>query len=393
MAAVRGKKKSSPIVGLITELLRDCAPLKILATCCGVLGVVRGVEEREFPLKTMQDDQICTLFAKLTGEAFTPDKVGMVGDPQLYSSREVLDELAKHDIITKIIRGHPGRCWEAARKYKKLKTLDAVVKDMAPKMSTPIEKKVDDAPMGYTSVAPDAFGKDDQFWDKLKQEVHDAEALLFWEVFKPRLQVPWEDFKARLGQHFLSFTKATRRLDQEDILAICQFIQRLAKRNGERYDHKNVSARAFGIWWRRWYIPFTSTVKLIRNVWDRNLVMGVAYSKQSIEGKIINDPVGSFMLRLSGNNPGCVVMGFVGADQPKRVLHVLIETGPGPSGEFKVNFNDGKYQTYGSIEELILQCKRVTILHPGHVKDSVFGPSAQNNSIMQGGEDEDDGPS
>jgi len=196
------------------------------------------------------------------------------------------------------------------------------------------------------------------------------EARVFWDSFKPRMETSWESFKRRLNSHFKAYTGVTRGLDEHDIHSASQFVQKFARRKNIQISHKGLSVSAFNVWWEMWYTPLVKTIQRISKIWDNNYIKGVAYDKNSVRNSIVGGPVGTFMLRLSGNNPGCIVLGFVGSDRPKKILHILID---GRHSDFKIKFDDGKSQSYARLEDLVLQCKRVTILHPNVAKHAAFG--------------------
>mmetsp|Transcript_4078 Transcript_4078/g.7519 ORF Transcript_4078/g.7519 Transcript_4078/m.7519 type:complete len:757 (-) Transcript_4078:257-2527(-) len=399
---LQSNKEGRFVRKFIKEALIYCPPLKILTTCRIPVGVQKGIEEVIFPILPMRDEEICIMFNKLAGDLLTADKVGLKGDVLMYTQTEILQKLAMHPLITSVIKGNPGICWQAVHKLKELEDLDKVVMIMRPKKpsissettsphqnhenkspETPYETFHD--PSIFTPNRQDSRYEIMQYEREVKGLLTDANARIFWDVFKPALEVSWGDFTRRLAEHFPKFAETQRGVTAEDLHDICQRVQTLAKRSGLAIHHDRVTIRAFAVWWRDWYVPLISTVRRIRNVWDRNLVMGTSHSKKSIETRIENDPVGSFMLRLSGNNPGCVSMGFVSSVNPKRILHVLILASP-RSKDFKVTFSDGNSQTYRTLEELILKCRRVVMVHPNIGKHQAFGSNIQDFG-------EEDGPS
>mmetsp|Transcript_2179 Transcript_2179/g.3147 ORF Transcript_2179/g.3147 Transcript_2179/m.3147 type:complete len:749 (-) Transcript_2179:149-2395(-) len=391
-------KERQSVGTYISGLLRDCRNLKIMATCCHPIGIKRGVEEVSIPVGPMQMDQICQLFNKLTGDTIDAKKVGFKCGDGFYTRAEILGALAGHSLFKQIIAGHPGRCWEAASHFKEnldlKKTEDIMQKQLhINRISTDQinsnlhEEKQNSEHSAYTPMDATAF--DAGYIKKIDAIIDSVDAKHFWHAFQPRLSVPFQEFKEHLESHFRQFVQVRRPLSQNDILTMCQMLQKIAMKHNCSYSFNSVSVDAFSIWWKLWYVPFTKTVKRMRDAWDNNLVMGVSYSKPIVHNEIKTGSVGSFMLRLSGNNPGCVVMGFVASDQPKKVMHVLIECVQ-TTGHFRVNFNDGKYQTYPSLKGLILQCKRVTVLYPqSKSKYEAFVTKKFSKEI----EDEDEHPS
>eukprot|EP00471_Norrisiella_sphaerica_P008344 CAMPEP_0184494018 /NCGR_PEP_ID=MMETSP0113_2-20130426/27594_1 /TAXON_ID=91329 /ORGANISM="Norrisiella sphaerica, Strain BC52" /LENGTH=719 /DNA_ID=CAMNT_0026879567 /DNA_START=141 /DNA_END=2300 /DNA_ORIENTATION=+ len=412
LVAQVGKKKRAFLI-FIRELLQDCANLRVLATCKAPIGIERGIEEVEFPLKGMYIGDICKLFYKLTGGRVTAEAVGI---EDFCTSNEILEALSKHKLITEIIQGHPYTCWSAAKRFVKVLDLDKVAKQMSfekmpsspqnptaertpsdgytvrPSPNTAprkVEVKEDHAYV-YSPVSPNSFNGSDRErkfseYEKRASEILTTQAKTFWDYFKPELEVSWERFKEHLAFHFKRIAGVQRGLDNDDLQTACVYVQTLAKRRKLSFSHRGLTAQSFQLWWDYWYMPLVRTIVRVRNIWDNGHIMGVSFDKNKIKARIVNGPVGAFMLRMSANNPGCLAMGFVGQDQPKEILHILIDN---RRGDFKVKFNNGEVQTYETLEDLILQCKRVTILYPGNKgKHAVFG-----NAGMHGNEDED-GPS
>mmetsp|Transcript_22954 Transcript_22954/g.55685 ORF Transcript_22954/g.55685 Transcript_22954/m.55685 type:complete len:793 (+) Transcript_22954:77-2455(+) len=408
-------KRLKQFHNFIRDLL-DCREIRILATSGTQIGITRGVEELIYDVKEMRDPDICKLFCRLTGGRLTPDKLGLQAEPSFYSQMEIIMALQKHAVIKDVVKGHPGRCWKAAELFREELDLKRVVDAMqkvrrvaeysvprsrtlkrvssgftvcpSPSRDRPkSDGEVKNDPRPYEPVQPDCFppGTD---YDKRTEGMTGHERA-FWDEFKPRTYVAFEEFKARLSKHFCHFAKVQRPLSKEDLHTMCVSVQRAANRSMP-IDHRGLSVEAFRLWWGRWYIPLIKTVVRIRAIWDKGYIKGVSYSKTKARNDIIGGPVGTFLLRLSGNNAGCVAMAFVARDHPhKEVAHILIQVGKGNGGYFTVKFDTGQERAYETLEQLVLECKRVTILHPYKAKSGAFGSSEGEN--LQ--EDEEEGPS
>mmetsp|Transcript_28545 Transcript_28545/g.55504 ORF Transcript_28545/g.55504 Transcript_28545/m.55504 type:complete len:247 (+) Transcript_28545:108-848(+) len=219
-------------------------------------------------------------------------------------------------------------------------------------------------------IRPSSSKKKTRYW-------HDREfeAGHLWGVFEPRLQTSWEDFEARLVRSFKDEMK-TRSWSSDDLRVMRKVMLRIAREEGEKgvgdgEELKVVKLETFRCWWNRWYYPILSVIRWIRPAWEMDLVKGVAYSKKDIEKKIKGAPVGTFMLRLSANNPGCVILGFV--SKPEKVYRVLIESGPFPRGQhFRVEMEGGTFCGYKTLDEVILSCKHLKKIFPDRAKKRVF---------------------
>ncbi|GAB5364538.1 hypothetical protein AAMO2058_000978900 [Amorphochlora amoebiformis] len=389
---LKSKVKGPPIRSLIQELLEDCPPLKILATSCERIGITRGVEEVELNVGPIRVGEICLLFSKLAGETLTNEQVGLKGESGMYLKHEILEAMEKHRLFKDIIKGHPGLCWEAVQIFRKTKDLEATAKEISKKLKPSKTHKVV-TPGPYDPMGSQDFeGKEEDREEIVRLLDGNTDAIKFWEAFQWRREVPIQELKIRLAQHFNGYTGTRRPLSHRSVDTMITHLQIWAQRMSVRISHKTISVEAFRIFWRYWYSRLCATICKIRYAWDHELVMGVEYSRGDINREVERGSVGCFMLRLSANNPGCIAMGFVSREYPKETMHILIDC-KHSTGHFKITFDDGKSSTYRTLEELILHCKRVTVLYPRVIsKQQAFG-GASAESVGHGGAYEDEGPS
>jgi len=121
----------------------------------------------------------------------------------------------------------------------------------------------------------------------------------------------------------------------------------------------------FEKWYKCWYEPFCSTVCRIRHLWDSFVILGVTHSRESVRNILQNDQCGSFVLRLSGNAPGSLALGYV--NENRNVVHMQIITGRRMMGEtnaFMVQLENRKYLKFDTLEELVIALTPAKMLHP-----------------------------
>jgi len=101
-------------------------------------------------------------------------------------------------------------------------------------------------------------------------------------------------------------------------------------------------------------------------LWNR-LIYGLL-SRDDATLNLKGKAVGTFLLRFSDSNPGCIAVAFV--DDNKQVAHALIR--PEQQG-FRILLADGD-KLYSSFPELIMKCRKLTILFPDVPKADAFAP-------------------
>eukprot|EP00466_Bigelowiella_natans_P001306 jgi/Bigna1/77575/fgenesh1_pg.49_\ len=132
------------------------------------------------------------------------------------------------------------------------------------------------------------------------------------------------EWKVALKKAFLRHTRAKRPLSEQALNLMFGMIS--ATSSGLVFRNH------FEKWYKCWYEPFCSTVCRIRN-----------------------DQCGSFVLRLSGNAPGSLALGYV--NENRNVVHMQIITGRRMMGEtnaFMVQLENRKYLKFDTLEELVI---------------------------------------
>jgi len=159
----------------------------------------------------------------------------------------------------------------------------------------------------------------------------------------------------------------TRPLSNEDLLAC----KRLIEKEGSPKDHVTLPAFAA---FCQWFSPFCNLVYRIAPVWcskSPKLIHGVL-SRMDTEQMLKGLPTGSFILRFSETVKGCIAVDFV--DEGATVKHTLIT--PLQNG-FTITLMEGE-RTYDTLQELVMKCKRLTILHPNIDKAAAFSPASDD---------------
>jgi len=213
--------------------------------------------------------------------------------------------------------------------------------------------------------------------EELRKKVPDESGRAFWRALGGKGYVSFEKFKQRFQTMFLTTTqragvppkfreRGERGLTDHDFAVI------KAKIESQTYPGY-VGLSEFGTFWP-WLHSFIACVQKIREHWvatDPIQVQGLI-SRQVTNEMLRGKPIGTFVLRFSENNPGCLAVGFVDTDNTAQ--HVLINT---HQRGFTIFLTDGD-MTYETLPELIMKCRRLLYLSPTHDKTTVFSPDDEN---------------
>lgn len=128
-----------------------------------------------------------------------------------------------------------------------------------------------------------------------------------------------------------------------------------------RFDVKNnkVTIQIFSGFWSSWYYPLCETVKDIREIWDHNptLVHGLV-TKNTCEHKLKDSEPGTFLIRFSDSQGGCLSIVFFDGT---RVRYLLVQPLRNKKHQFKICV--GRAVKKSSFHQLILSLKRLTYLY------------------------------
>jgi hypothetical protein len=201
-----------------------------------------------------------------------------------------------------------------------------------------------------------------------EQKLPDETSRNFWSAFGETEIVKWPVFEKVLNQHFVQATQCIARpLSPEDLLACKGMIEAA----GSPKDH--VTLAAFASFWQ-WFSPFMNLVYRISPAWCSKapkMIYGVL-SRPETEHMLKGAPVGTFLLRFSSQR-GCIAVDFVDLDGV-TVKHTLIT--PLANG-FTIVLQEGE-RSYDTLQELVMKCKRLTILYPNIDKAAAFSPATDD---------------
>jgi len=162
-----------------------------------------------------------------------------------------------------------------------------------------------------------------------------------------------------LSSHFMEECNTSERpLDDSDMIA-------LKKKFAGGKDM--IDLAQFAKLWV-WFGAFEGIIGKIRPVWctlQPRLINGLM-SRDESTAKLRGKDVGTFIVRFSENNAGAIALAFV--EEDGSVQHTLINT---RAQGFTIVLTDGN-RTYENLPELIMKCKKLTILYPDVDKATAF---------------------
>mmetsp|Transcript_7491 Transcript_7491/g.10549 ORF Transcript_7491/g.10549 Transcript_7491/m.10549 type:complete len:188 (-) Transcript_7491:147-710(-) len=169
-------------------------------------------------------------------------------------------------------------------------------------------------------------------------------------------------FCFQLNHHFSATTHSSRGFSKHDLEEIIERMQ--ATFTGE-IGYENAR-----YWWNKWYLPLRRTVVRIMHLWEHTSpfvkIHGIAASKNTVDEALGSQPWGTFMFRLSANNPGDLSLGFVA--EKGQIMHLLVQTRP---EGFEILFSD-QSKLYSKLEEFVQRFKPLRLVYPGEDKYKVF---------------------
>eukprot|EP00465_Bigelowiella_longifila_P004806 CAMPEP_0185261876 /NCGR_PEP_ID=MMETSP1359-20130426/10176_1 /TAXON_ID=552665 /ORGANISM="Bigelowiella longifila, Strain CCMP242" /LENGTH=388 /DNA_ID=CAMNT_0027848655 /DNA_START=492 /DNA_END=1658 /DNA_ORIENTATION=- len=181
------------------------------------------------------------------------------------------------------------------------------------------------------------------------------------------------EWKEALKMAFWRHTRARRSLSDKELNLLLSMVS-----GGTSKTDTSVVVvvyrNEFERWYKSWYEPFCCTVCRIRFLWDSFVVLGVTHSRESVRKLLQNDQCGSFVVRLSGNVPGSLALGYV--NEKRNVVHMQIITGRRKMAEdnaFMVELENRKYLKFDTLEELVTALTPAKVLHP-IPKECLFDP-------------------
>lgn len=356
----KGAQKQ-PIVKFLFNLMSNTESLRVLATCVSTIGVTDYIVEKPLVVKGLQPDKVARLFHKLTRDKLDGKvHVGIVG---LFGPKQLYDKLSEHKLVTAVINGSPALCLDTARRFNSNpRKLDEIVQEMEREMQQDAKAPSDGSGGDGSgdSGSGGRGGSGDPSCDNFE---------VFWRGFDRG--VLWPQFKERLDEYFKRHLGTEVGLSQEDLARACQDAQMLARHHRLRLSSDGILKRAAEIWFRHWYLKIAKTIQQNLSLWERNLLLGPSTSRGYIQQRLTG-AAGSFMLRMSANNPGCIAIGFIDRQgQPPE--WTLVEKNR--REEFVIRFKDTKeIRTFAKFRDLVLECKSLITIYPTEKsKEEEFG--------------------
>eukprot|EP00471_Norrisiella_sphaerica_P000722 CAMPEP_0184484466 /NCGR_PEP_ID=MMETSP0113_2-20130426/6181_1 /TAXON_ID=91329 /ORGANISM="Norrisiella sphaerica, Strain BC52" /LENGTH=1005 /DNA_ID=CAMNT_0026865467 /DNA_START=518 /DNA_END=3532 /DNA_ORIENTATION=+ len=351
----------SPHIGtIITNILCNCSGVHILATCREDIGIQKAIVEDEIKLGPMPGTVAATLFLNLIGpSSLTPKQVGLEGSQ---TPEKICEKLATHPLVTDIIRGSPGRCWDCYRQFKRSNDIAKVIAHMKPQ-SEPVKNGGSDKLSTMRTMNP----MDDHYQPMHEEDftyspLEDIKAESFWDLFKPRVEITFRTFKDRLQSWFLNTAEVKRTFSDADVRMMFQ----------RGFPHSDrILRKDFAAWYKDWFIPYIYMIKKIRRLWDSGIILGVSFDGQMVVERLQGYSQGTFIMRTSCNNPGCIVIGYVDVDRSIKQMKIdCHERG----FRFQVGRTHGKRRTksFATLDELVLELSKARKVHIG-TKQEIFG--------------------
>lgn len=134
----------------------------------------------------------------------------------------------------------------------------------------------------------------------------------------------------------------------------------------------NVTLQMFSDFWSQWYFPMCQTVRDIVEIWDelRPLLIHGLITKNRCEAKLRSSPPGTFLIRFSDSQGGCLSIVF---NDGSRVRYILVQ----PLRKNKIfKICVGKAVKKTTLPTIILSLKRLKLLYDNpegsHVDKEIF---------------------
>jgi DNA polymerase III delta prime subunit len=234
-----------------------------------------------------------------------------------------------------------------------------------PGNSSPVGESLDGkdaAPPSY-ALAINVEGEEENFGDVVKsKEKFPLGAEQKWIDWFGTIDGPqdWEDLSAHLSEYFATHSTASKRsLGESDLNCMKP---KLADHNA------SVAYGRFEGFWS-WFVAFIRVIRRVPELWLTaepaaflKGVMSRAECNRMLSGK----NAGTFLLRLSESQAGCIAVAFV--DSNLAPGHILIDC---KSEQFRIFLADGQDLQYSSLVELVLNCKKFTHFHSHTMPDGV----------------------
>jgi hypothetical protein len=225
------------------------------------------------------------------------------------------------------------------------------------------------SPPGYDAFLAEQRAEGEpanNFEGKLSSYIGDEQGISIWKSFGTVEEVKWTELERVLSSHFVSFCGVSDRpLSNEDLSVVANKLNQIERRLGI------ISMQSFGIFWRDWFRLIENCIRKVSSIWvqQKPILIHGFISRDRTAQMLFNAVPGTFLLRLSENQPGGIAVGFV--DNNNRIQHTLIDCN---KTGFEIKLTDAGVRCYDTLPELLMKCRLFTTLYPKLDKNQYFSP-------------------